>query len=163
MTEQQHEALLKTIRRDIDKADKEIVNAIDQRLQAVKRVAQVKRLQGLPVYDAVREASLLYKLRSITTGETTEVTLPVYRTLMAAARRFEETESKAEEALSGHLTLTLTEVSQFTEVMAIFTVHNYVPERMTWEAPVIVLEALKPLPASLVRDLREHGIQIEGD
>ena len=61
------------------------------------------------------------------------------------------------------MTLTLTEARQFTEVMAIFTVHNYVPERMTWEAPVIVLEALKPLPASLVRDLREHGIQIEGD
>ena len=36
MTEQQHEALLKTIRQDIDKADKEIVNAIDQRLQAVQ-------------------------------------------------------------------------------------------------------------------------------
>ena len=27
--------------------------------------------------------------------------------------------------------------------------------------PVIVLSATKPLPASMVRDLREHGIRIE--
>lgn len=163
MSKEKDDVKIDDIRRDIDEADENIVKAIDQRLQAVKRVAQVKRLQGLPVYDAVREASLLYKLSGLTSRDTAEVTLPVYRTLMAAARRFEETKVEADEAFSGHLTLTLTETSQFTEVMAIFSVHDYVPERMTWEAPVIVLEALKPLPASVVRDLLEHGIEIEGE
>ena len=163
MSQEKDDVKIDDIRRDIDEADENIVKAIDQRLQAVKRVAQVKRLQGLPVYDAVREASLLYKLSGLTSRDTAEVTLPVYRTLMAAARRFEETKVEADEALSGHLTLTLTDTSQFTEVMAIFSVHDYVPERMTWEAPVIVLEALKSLPASVVRDLREHGIEIEGE
>ncbi len=32
---------------------------------------------------------------------------------------------------------------------------------LSWVNPVIVLSATKPLPASMVRDLREHGIRIE--
>ena len=58
-------AELETLRADIDRSDEAIVGALRTRLSAVKRIAEVKRLQGLPVYDAVREASLLYKLRTM--------------------------------------------------------------------------------------------------
>ena len=51
MSQEKDDVKIDAIRRDIDEADENIVKAIDQRLQAVKRVAQVKRLQGLPVYD----------------------------------------------------------------------------------------------------------------
>ena len=152
---------LSDARRDIDRADRDIVTAIAERLKAVERVAEVKRLQGLPVYDPVREASLLYKLESLSSGQTAEVTLPVYRTLMAAARRFEKTGTDTATALSGELTLTLLNARQFTEVMAIFAVHNVVPERLSWVPPVMMLSAETPLPASLVRDLTEHGVRIE--
>lgn len=56
-------AELESLRADIDRSDEAIVGALRTRLGAVRRIAEVKRLQGLPVYDAVREASLLYKLR----------------------------------------------------------------------------------------------------
>ena len=141
-------AELESLRADIDRSDEAIVGALRTRLGAVRRIAEVKRLQGLPVYDAVREASLLYKLRSMAGSDVEGVALPVYRTMMAAARRFEAQSQEAGEA-------------DFTAVTEIFAVHDYVPESLSWVNPVIVLSATKPLPASMVRDLREHGIRIE--
>lgn len=78
-------AELESLRADIDRSDEAIVGALRTRLGAVRRIAEVKRLQGLPVYDAVREASLLYKLRSMAGSDVEGVALPVYRTMMAAA------------------------------------------------------------------------------
>ena len=149
------------LRADIDRSDEAIVGALRTRLGAVRRIAEVKRLQGLPVYDAVREASLLYKLRSMAGSDVEGVALPVYRTMMAAARRFEAQSQEAGEAVSGTVTLRLRSPADFTAVTEIFAVHDYVPESLSWVNPVIVLSATKPLPASMVRDLREHGIRIE--
>ena len=94
-------AELESLRADIDRSDEAIVGALRTRLGAVRRIAEVKRLQGLPVYDAVREASLLYKLRSMAGSDVEGVALPVYRTMMAAARRFEAQSQEAGEAVSG--------------------------------------------------------------
>lgn len=154
-------AELDSLRADIDRSDEAIVGALRTRLSAVKRIAEVKRLQGLPVYDAVREASLLYKLRSMAGSDVEGVALPVYRTMMAAARRFEAQNQEAGEALSGTVTLRLRGPADFTVVTEIFAVHDFVPESLSWVNPVIVISAAKPLPASMVRDLREHGIGIE--
>ena len=88
-------AELESLRADIDRSDEAIVGALRTRLGAVRRIAEVKRLQGLPVYDAVREASLLYKLRSMAGSDVEGVALPVYRTMMAAARRFEAQSQEA--------------------------------------------------------------------
>ena len=74
-------AELESLRADIDRSDEAIVGALRTRLGAVRRIAEVKRLQGLPVYDAVREASLLYKLRSMAGSDVEGVALPVYRTM----------------------------------------------------------------------------------
>ena len=142
---------------ELDRSDEAIVGALRTRLGAVRRIAEVKRLQGLPVYDAVREASLLYKLRSMAGSDVEGVALPVYRTMMAASRRFEAQSQEAGEAV----TLRLRSPADFTAVTEIFAVHDYVPESLSWVNPVIVLSATKPLPASMVRDLREHGIRIE--
>ena len=152
-------AELESLRADIDRSDEAIVGALRTRLGAVRRIAEVKRLQGLPVYDAVREASLLYKLRSMAGSDVEGVALPVYRTMMAAARRFEAQSQEAvfhPEHLDAH-----SSPADFTAVTEIFAVHDYVPESLSWVNPVIVLSATKPLPASMVRDLREHGIRIE--
>ena len=80
-------AELESLRADIDRSDEAIVGALRTRLGAVRRIAEVKRLQGLPVYDAVREASLLYKLRSMAGSDVEGVALPVYRTMMAPPLR----------------------------------------------------------------------------
>ena len=100
-------AELESLRADIDRSDEAIVGALRTRLGAVRRIAEVKRLQGLPVYDAVREASLLYKLRSMAGSDVEGVALPVYRTMMAAARCFEAQSQEAGEAVSGTVTLRL--------------------------------------------------------
>ena len=107
-------AELESLRADIDRSDEAIVGALRTRLGAVRRIAEVKRLQGLPVYDAVREASLLYKLRSMAGSDVEGVALPVYRTMMAAARRFEAQSQEAGEAVSGTVTLRLRSPADFT-------------------------------------------------
>ena len=123
-------AELESLRADIDRSDEAIVGALRTRLGAVRRIAEVKRLQGLPVYDAVREASLLYKLRSMAGSDVEGVALPVYRTMMAAARRFEAQSQEAGEAVSGTVTLRLRSPADFTAVTEIFAVHDYVPESL---------------------------------
>lgn len=112
-------AELESLRADIDRSDEAIVGALRTRLGAVRRIAEVKRLQGLPVYDAVREASLLYKLRSMAGSDVEGVALPVYRTMMAAARRFEAQSQEAGEAVSGTVTLRLRSPADFTAVTEI--------------------------------------------
>ena len=74
------------------------------------------------------------------------VALPVYRTMMAAARRFEAQSQEAGEAVSGTVTLRLRSPADFTAVTEIFAVHDYVPESLSWVNPVIVLSATKPSP-----------------
>ena len=55
------------------------------------------------------------------------VALPVYRTMMAAARRFEAQSQEAGEAVSGTVTLRLRSPADFTAVTEIFAVHDSPP------------------------------------
>jgi len=46
---------LEELRREIDAADKDILDAFARRLQTAKSIGEIKRIEGKPVYDAARE------------------------------------------------------------------------------------------------------------
>ena len=154
------ELSLEEIRRTIDGADREIVQALGRRLAAVHQVAEVKTAKGLPVYDGVREKALLQKLR-VLAGEGLEGgAVPVYRTLMAFSRRCEVTPDEPDDQVPGTFRLSLPSEALFAEVMAMLTVHAITPAAMSWIPPLILLTLQDPVPGSLVRDLREHDITL---
>lgn len=151
---------LEEIRRTIDSADREIVQALGRRLAAVHQVAEVKTAKGLPVYDGVREKALLQKLR-VLAGEGLEGgAVPVYRTLMAFSRRCEVTPDEPDDQVPGTFRLSLPSEALFAEVMAMLTVHAITPAAMSWIPPLLLLTLQDPVPGSLVRDLREHDITL---
>lgn len=154
------ELSLEEIRRTIDGADREIVQALGRRLAAVHQVAEVKTAKGLPVYDGVREKALLQKLR-VLAGEGLEGgAVPVYRTLMAFSRRCEVTPDEPDDQVPGTFRLSLPSEALFAEVMAMLTVHAITPAAMSWIPPLLLLTLQDPVPGSLVRDLREHDITL---
>lgn len=53
---------LEKIRIEIDKADRELVRVLENRLNLVMQVAAYKKAQGLPVKDVVREAKVINKV-----------------------------------------------------------------------------------------------------
>ena len=154
------ELSLEEIRRTIDGADREIVQALGRRLAAVHQVAEVKTAKGLPVYDGVREKALLQKLR-VLAGEGLEGgAVPVYRTLMAFSRRCEVTPDEPYDQVPGTFRLSLPSYALFSEVMAMLSVHAITPAAMSWIPPLLLLTLQDPVPGSLVRDLREHDITL---
>ena len=52
---------LEAIRREIDEADSNLINAFERRLQAVLRVAEYKKQNNLPVRDRARELKVIEK------------------------------------------------------------------------------------------------------
>ena len=154
------ELSLEEIRRTIDGADREIVQALGRRLAAVHQVAEVKTAKGLPVYDGVREKALLQKLR-VLAGEGLEGgAVPLYRTLMAFSRRCEGAPDEPGDRVPGTFRLSLPSEALFAEVMAMLTVHAVTPAAMSWIPPLLLLTLQDPVPGSLVRDLREHDITL---
>ena len=52
---------LENARKIISQVDKEIATLFEKRMEAVKDVAEYKKVNGVPVEDTVREAALLEK------------------------------------------------------------------------------------------------------
>ena len=84
---------LKTLREEIDRIDRGLVELYERRMQAASEVAAYKRAQGLPVLDKGREEE---KLRSVETLVTSEADRPGVRELfsllmaMSRMRQYEE-------------------------------------------------------------------------
>lgn len=53
------ESLLVEARREIDRVDTEMAQLFEERMAAAKKVAQFKKENGMPIFDATREAQIL--------------------------------------------------------------------------------------------------------
>ncbi len=62
---------IRQLREEIDTVDEELVRLINRRMEAVKRVAEYKKEQNLPIYDGERERKLFDKA-ALLAGENTE-------------------------------------------------------------------------------------------
>lgn len=149
---------LQSVRLIIDACDTEILSALAARFEAVGEVAAEKERKGLPVYDAAREAAVFEKLEKKAAVEVAPLVRPLYRTIMAGSRRAELMKAAPEALPAGSWELTLTDSADFHDVTASFAVHGITPDALVWTTPKLTFRVSRPLPGSLVRDWREHGM-----
>ena len=98
------EELIEGCRQDIDGIDKEIVQNIVRRMGVVKQIAEYKKLDDLPIVDAVREHKVIAMVRDFTDGLVTDDTKDamkesmrrIFTTIIEESRRCEITHKLGE-------------------------------------------------------------------
>lgn len=78
-----------SLRKEIDATDKELVELFVHRMELSADIAQVKKKNGLPVYDAVREAELLARISALA-GEYGGYTIELYKKILSLSRKYQE-------------------------------------------------------------------------
>ena len=82
---------LEKLRQEIDRLDGNIVPLLLERFEVVRRIGEVKKAAGLPVYNAAREEAVLQKVSAFAPDEETARALRlVYAQVMAAAKELEK-------------------------------------------------------------------------
>lgn len=88
---------LEAIRREIDEADSNLINAFERRLQAVLRVAEYKKQNNLPVRDRARELKVIKKAQGKLRNKSyAPAVAGLMEEIMAIARKMEEQQINAE-------------------------------------------------------------------
>ena len=88
---------LEAIRREIDEADSNLINAFERRLQAVLRVAEYKKQNNLPVRDRARELKVIEKAQGkLRNKNYAPAVAGLMEEIMAIARKMEEQQISAE-------------------------------------------------------------------
>ena len=80
---------LEELRRQIDAADKDILDAFDRRLAAVKCIGELKKIQGKPVYDEKREKEKIDRLEKMAGFESKPYIERLYTEIMGIAKDLE--------------------------------------------------------------------------
>lgn len=89
---------LEAIRREIDEADSNLINAFERRLQAVLRVAKYKKQNNLPVRDRARELKVIEKAQGkLRNKNYAPAVAGLMEEIMAIARKMEEQQISAEQ------------------------------------------------------------------
>lgn len=84
---------LEAIRRKIDEADSNLINAFEERMQAVLKVAEYKKANNLPVRDRARELKVIEKAQSrLHNKKYAPAAADLMESIMAIARSLEETQ-----------------------------------------------------------------------
>lgn len=87
---------LEAIRREIDEADNNLINAFERRLQAVLKVAEYKRRNNLPVRDRARELKVIEKAEGrLRNKNYAPAAAELMEKIMSIARLLEEQEMTA--------------------------------------------------------------------
>ena len=80
---------LEELRREIDAADKDILDAFDRRLAAVKCIGEIKKIQGKPIYDEKREKEKIDRLEKMAGFESKPYIERLYTEIMGIAKDLE--------------------------------------------------------------------------
>lgn len=80
---------LEEIRRQIDAADKDLLDAFDRRLAAVKSIGEIKKIQGKPIYDEKREKEKIASLTKLAGFESKPYIERLYTEIMGIAKDLE--------------------------------------------------------------------------
>lgn len=81
---------LEELRREIDAADKDILDAFARRLQTAKSIGELKRIEGKPVYDAAREDEKIKRLEKLADPQSEPYIGRLYKEIMGIAKDLEE-------------------------------------------------------------------------
>ncbi len=91
---------IKDLRQEIDKIDEDLAKLIGKRMSVAAKIGQIKKENGLPVFDATREKELLDRVRTLSDGETAQYTKVIYQTLMDVSRSYQKKLMSEETELS---------------------------------------------------------------
>lgn len=80
---------LDELRRDIDAADKDLLDAFARRLKTAKAIGELKKIEGKPVYDEAREAAKIGSLKSLAAFEARPYVDRLYKEVMGIAKDLE--------------------------------------------------------------------------
>lgn len=80
---------LEELRAQVDAADKDLLDAFDRRLAAVKKIGELKKNQGKPVYDPAREQEKISKLEQMASYGTRPHIKRLYTEIMGIAKDIE--------------------------------------------------------------------------
>ncbi|WP_422925888.1 prephenate dehydratase [Singulisphaera sp. PoT] len=82
---------LASLRSEIDRIDKELVQILNRRAEVSLQIGQVKQKQGLQVWSAVREEEVIKKVLAASKGPLPEDSLRIiYRELMSSSRSLQQ-------------------------------------------------------------------------
>ena len=87
---------IRVLRQRIDEIDDQILEMINQRLLAARKIGEIKSRLGTAVVDARRESQIYQRLFSLNKGPLKEAALHrIFRTVIAAGRGIQSAENKA--------------------------------------------------------------------
>ncbi|MCD8141435.1 MAG: chorismate mutase [Planctomycetaceae bacterium] len=79
---------MEELRQAIDAVDDKLLHLLKERQGLATRIGDLKRAQGLPIYDPVRENQILTRLTALNAGELAEVAvLAAWREIFSASRQ----------------------------------------------------------------------------
>lgn len=94
------ELSLESLRDEIDRIDEVIVRLLDRRARCAYAIGRVKREHGLPIYEPVREATVIARVKELNIklgGPLDEhAIVRLYERIMDEARRIQRIEAKHE-------------------------------------------------------------------
>ena len=85
--------LLKPVREDIDRIDKELLPLFLARMECSRRVAEIKEAHGIPVLNAEREAAIIERVRA-EAGDMGDYAAEFYSAIMAISRKLQDDRRK---------------------------------------------------------------------
>lgn len=145
----------------IDAADRAALHAFGERIAAVRGVAAYKAAEGLPVWDGKREAALLERIAAEAPAPLRSVSPFVWKLIMAAARRFEAAGGESRAEPPGRFAIELTSPEAAADGIAMLAAAGAGLTALSWSGTELRFTASRPLPGSLLRDIREHGFHLK--
>ncbi len=84
-------AELEDLRKRIDGIDQRIVAALEERIEVARRIGEIKRAMGLPIYDPERERKVFLKVISQLRGVLSpSMLLSIYKEIVSVARYYQQ-------------------------------------------------------------------------
>jgi chorismate mutase len=145
----------------IDAADRAALSAFGERIAAVREVSAYKAANGLPVWDGGREGLLLRKIYSLSPEPLKTVSPLIWKLLMAAARRSESSADESADEPAGRFMMTLPAPETVTDALAMIGASGAGLSSIFWAGTELQFSVSRPLPGSLLRDIREHGFHLK--
>jgi len=82
---------LESLRNEIDKIDRQVVNLLNQRVHTAAEIGKIKTAMGVDPYDPAREAQVFSKIEDLSKGPMREDSLKtIYREVISASIALEK-------------------------------------------------------------------------
>lgn len=79
-----------SLRDEIDRIDEELVRLFDQRLSAAEAIGEIKKKNGLPVFDEARERAVIEKIRALAGNGREDLTEKLYKIIMECSKSVQQ-------------------------------------------------------------------------